>query len=193
MDLKRTYRRFNAWLHRHRLTPLVNVLMFAIITFVFHRFYWEFNKAIMSVGFVADVTNWLAEQVFRQSLWFNTRVLGMHIEVAPPTTMLFPQVNGYITVNDSCSGFKQFYQIAVLFILFPGPWKHKLWFIPTGWVIMFFTNVFRIIVLSLILIWKPEYWTFSHDWILRPFFYVVIFALWVWWVERYGGFFRKKT
>ncbi len=38
--------------------------------------------------------------------------------------------NGYVGVNESCSGLKQFYQIAVLFILFPGPWKHKLWYIP---------------------------------------------------------------
>ncbi len=192
MNVKSTYSNVGQWLHRHRLTPMVNVVLFALITYAFHKLWWDFHRVIMAVDMVSGAAAWLAEQVFRQSLWFNTRVLGLQIEVAPPTTMLFGQVNGYITVNESCSGLKQFYQISVLFVLFPGPWKQKLWFIPAGWLIMFFTNVFRIIALSLILVWKPEYWNFSHDWILRPFFYVVIFALWVWWVERYGGFFRKQ-
>jgi len=111
--------------------------------------------------------------------------------VEPPVTMWFNQGMGYIIVNSSCSGLKQAYQVTALFVLFPGPWKHKLWFIPAGWAIMFLTNVFRIVVLSLILVWRPEYWNFSHDWILRPFFYVIIFGLWVIWVERFGGFFRK--
>lgn len=192
MYLIRKYRQAALWLQRHRLTPLVNVLLFAIITYAFHKLWWNFHPTIMGFDWVAGTADWLARQVFAMSLWFNLRLLGLDIDVALPATMLFPQVNGYITVNESCSGLKQFYQIAVLFILFPGPWKHKLWFIPAGWLIMFFTNVFRIIVLSLVLVWKPEYWTFSHDWILRPFFYVVIFALWVWWVERYGGFFRSQ-
>jgi len=92
-----------------------------------------FSSDIMAVEWVRNTAGWLAQQVFRQSLWF----------------------------------------------------------IPAGWLIMFYTNVFRIIALSLVLMRKPEYRDFSHDWILRPFFYVVIFALWGWWVEWFGGFFRK--
>ena len=39
----------------------------------------------------------------------------------------------------------------------------------------------------MITLWLPDHWHFTHDWILRPFFYVVIFLLWVWWVEKFGG------
>jgi len=39
-----------------------------------------------------------------------------------------------------------------------------------------------------------EYWDFVHDWIVRPFFYVVMFMLWVWWNEKYhlNGKMKKK-
>jgi exosortase/archaeosortase family protein len=92
-----------------------------------------------------------------------------------------------MNVNESCSGFKQMWQVLVLFLFFPGPWKHKLWFIPMGMFSMFLVNVLRIVGLSFAMIYWPEQWDFIHLWILRPFYYVVIFILWVLWVEKVGG------
>ena len=68
---------------------------------------------------------------------------------------------------------------------FPGPWKHKAWFIPLGLVVIHLVNIFRISGLSILLIYFPEHWQFTHDYIWRPFFYVVMFLLWVWWVEKF--------
>jgi len=94
-------------------------------------------------------------------------------------------------VNDSCSGLKQFFQIAVVFLLFPGPWKHKAWFIPASILVMHGVNILRIVILSIVLIKWPGYWQFSHDWILRPFFYVVIFAEWLIWEVYFQN--RRKN
>ena len=169
---------------------LIDLALFVIITFGFHLVFRYFASEIMSLPFVRASSAWLSDMVYSSSLWFNRNVLGYEIITEPVNTMWFSN-GGYITVNESCSGLKQFYQVLVLFILFPGPWKHKLWFIPLGCFIMFLTNVFRIVSLSVVLLWKPEYWQFSHDWILRPFFYVVLFMLWVWWVERFRN--TQKT
>lgn len=163
---------------------VIDVALFAVITYGFHLVFRSYAREIMTVPFVTDSSYWLAQKVYEISLWINRNILGFHITVEPGNTMWFSN-GGYIAVNESCSGLKQFYQVLVLFVLFPGPWRHKLWFIPLGFLVMFVTNVFRIVSLSLILLWKPEYWDFSHDWILRPFFYIVLFALWVWWVERF--------
>jgi exosortase/archaeosortase family protein len=168
---------------------VVDVGLFAVITYAFHLLFRYYAGEIMSIPFVRDSGWWLADRVYDISLWFNRNILGYHITTEPVNTMWFSN-GGYIAVNTSCSGLKQFYQVFVLFLLFPGPWKHKLWFIPMGFVVMFVTNVFRIISLSVILLWQPDHWDFSHDWILRPFFYVVLFLLWVWWVEQFA---RKKS
>jgi len=164
---------------------VVDVVLFCIITFGFHLLFRYFSHEIMSFGVVRLSSDWLALQVYNISLWINRNVFGILITTSPVNTMWFSN-GGYITVNSSCSGLKQFYQVFVLFVLFPGPWKHKLWFVPLGWVVMFLTNIFRIVSLSFILLWKPAYWDFSHDWILRPFFYVVLFGLWVGWVESFA-------
>jgi exosortase/archaeosortase family protein len=57
-----------------------------------------------------------------------------------------------------------------------------------GIVIVHFTNLFRITGLAVVTVTIPDYWDFAHDNLFRPFFYVVIFFLWVWWAEK----FRKK-
>jgi exosortase/archaeosortase family protein len=163
---------------------VLDVLLFAVITVFFHRLWWDFARIIKGFTVVNVTADWLADQVFATSLWINTRLLGMHITTEVPNYMWFSN-GGYVQVNESCSGLKQFYQIIVLFVLFPGPWRHKLWFIPISILIMHFINILRIVILSIMVLWKPEYWDFTHDWILRPGFYVVIFGLWVIWVERF--------
>lgn len=163
---------------------MTDIALFSIITYGFHLLFRFYAVEIMSVSFMHQSGLWLADRVFEISLWINRNILALHITTEPVNTMWFSN-GGYISVNDSCSGLKQFYQVFFLFLLFPGPWKHKLWFIPLGFVVMFLTNIFRIVSLSVIVLWKPDYWHFSHDWILRPFFYVVLFGLWVWWVERF--------
>lgn len=169
---------------------VIDVALFAVITYGFHLVFRCFASDIMSVEFVTASADWLALKVYEWSLWINRSILGLLITTEPGNTMWFSN-GGYITVNESCSGLKQFYQVLVLFLLFPGPWRHKIWFIPLGFFVMFLTNIFRIVSLSLILLWKPEYWDFSHDWILRPFFYVVLFGLWVWWVEKFARKVKK--
>jgi len=50
-------------------------------------------------------------------------------------------------------------------------------------------NILRIVILSFILVYYPNSWDFTHDWILRPFFYVIIFLEWLIWLH----YFRNKN
>lgn len=176
---------------KSKYTFLFDIILFMLITVVFHKLWWQFSSSIKSAPGVINLANWLATQVFESSYWVIHNFIDQQAIQEAINTIRFSN-NGYIAVNESCSGLKQFYQIIVLFLIFPGPWKHKAWFIPMSIIIMHITNIFRIIFLGIILLWKPEHWHFIHDWIMRPFFYVVIFMLWVWWVEKFGGFTRKK-
>lgn len=166
---------------------VLDVLLFVAITYLFHKLWWAFAADIKSIKAISQLAEWLAVQVFNESFFIIHHTYDPGSWHEPINTIRFSN-EGYITVNESCSGLKQFYQIIVLFLLFPGPWKHKMWYVSLSIVIMHVTNVMRIVILGMVTLWAPEYWQFSHDWILRPFFYVVLFLLWVWWVERYGGF-----
>jgi len=193
------FQKFKDFIKKYRLESLVDVAIFGIITVVFHWLWWHggVKEFLLEYTGFHDLELFMARQVFLPSAWFVEHVIGYDINTYD-TTLYFLPNKGSIMVNGSCSGLKQFYQWIFLMLLFPGPWKKKLWFIPLGLLVIHLNNILRIIILSVILVHWPQQWHFSHDWILRPFFYVVIFGMWVLWVEKirgkkYGGSGKKKT
>ena len=181
--IKEYYTNYKTFIKKHKLQPFVDIAIFGIITVVFHFLWWNGLKSFL-LNFMAfqQTEAFLAHQVFLPSVWIVENVLRYTIQSFDNT--LFFENNGYVAVEGSCSGLKQFYQWTVLMILFPGPWKKKLWYIPTGILIIHIVNIFRIVTLSVVVVHWPQQWHFIHEWILRPFFYVVIFGMWVYWVER---------
>lgn len=167
-------------------TDLGRVVLFILITFFFHKIWWFFYADFSPYFLIATIQNFLADIIFEWSSFIDKQIFGLDVDINAAERILIFKNDAFIQINKSCSGLKQFYQITVLFILFPGPWKHKLWYIPMSLFVMHFTNLFRIIFLSLAIIWKPMYWDFMHTWVMRPFFYVVIFVLWLIWVERFN-------
>lgn len=179
--LKKFHEVYNSKTYR----PLINVALFSVITVVFHWVWWNGGLERFLSGFkwFESFRSMMVYAVFSQSAWIDEHIFGIEV-LRQGTTIVFPG-KGFITIVESCSGTKQFYQILVLFLLIPGPWKHKAWYIPASMAIMHITNVIRILVLSGVTLHAPHQWQFIHDWIMRPFFYIVLFALWVIWVEKF--------
>lgn len=184
--IKDFYQEYISFVKKYKLQPIVDVAIFSIITIFFHYLWWHGLKSFL-MNFMAfqQMEGFLAHQVFLPSAWIVENILAYPIKTLDNT--LYFANNGYVAVEGSCSGLKQFYQWTVLMILFPGPWKKKLWYIPMGLLVIHLVNIFRIVTLSVIVVHWPQNWDFIHEWILRPFFYVVIFAMWVMWVEKIRG------
>ena len=120
-DLKRMI----ALLGSKKATPFVDIALFIIITFAVHKLWWHYSAFIYSVPAFLQMSGRLAREVYLASAWLNMHILGMDIRLAEGNTMIFLKNNYSIFINESCSGFKQMFQILVLLLLFPGPWKHK--------------------------------------------------------------------
>lgn len=172
-----------------RITPLINVALFAILILGFHYFFrwWAHgdDKYWPIAGLVMPIYESLANLLYENSVWALSHLTGYEFTSNTELRKIFIG-EGYVEVSYGCSGFKQFLQWIVLMTIFPGPWKQKLWFIPAGLLIIHIVNIFRISFLSVILNYgaTQTQWDFTHDWILRPFFYVVMFGMWVFWVEK---------
>ncbi len=172
---------------KHRLRPLKGVFLFIAITLVVHLSF----RAWVSIDYfpigklIHRAYALMVEIVFAQSRWVIQHMIGY--EATPIHYTMYFAENGYIAINEGCSGLKQFLQVGLLFLIYPGPWRHKLWFISLGILLMHLTNLFRIIGLSVVLHHYPDIWKFSHDNVFRPLFYVVIFTLWVVWEEKFAG------
>jgi exosortase/archaeosortase family protein len=168
-----------------KLKPLLNVIQFAILILVFHftfRYwssfhYWPIREEI-------DVVfNYLSDLLYNNSVWVleNFTSYNLEIDDSSRTISLGP---GSLFITTGCSGLKQFLQWIVLMFFFAGPWKQKLWFIPVGVLILHIYNVIRIVCLCVNFEFFPQYWNFLHYYFFRYIFYVVIFGLWLLWVEK---------
>jgi exosortase/archaeosortase family protein len=186
--MKELIKQVNAIIKKYNLYTLREVALFMIITLIIHysfRYwanslhFWPIQDAVMGAR------DWLAEKFYYQSIWIVDHILGINISVNNETRVMYFDNSGFVGVGVSCSGFKQILQFIVLFLVYPGPWKHKLWYIPLGVLAIYITNLFRIVSLSVVVQTQPEYFDVVHDYIVRPLFYVVIFVFWVVWVEKF--------
>jgi exosortase/archaeosortase family protein len=181
IDLK-----YHSFLKRFRLESFKDISYFILIVVVMH-YAWNFWKhrygfEVFGVNILSPVHQWLTEQVRVQSAWFLNNILGVETKVEG-SLFIFSEYSR-MGVTPGCSGLKQFYQFVGIIVFFYGSWKKKVWFIPIGLLTIHLINLFRIIFLGIIVIYKLEWFDFIHDWIVRPMFYVAMFLFWVWWVEK---------
>jgi exosortase/archaeosortase family protein len=175
----------NQKIKTHWLGPYGFVLeigLFILITYGFHKTWWLLAPDLLNTKFIQMGSEALAKQVYLTTYWLNENVFGLNMKSESVNIMRFEN-NKALMVAETCSGLKQFFQVAVLFLLYPGPWRHKIWFIPLGFAAIHLTNIFRVLFLSLWMAYDVPNWNFAHDWIMRPMYYVVIFLLWYIWNE----------
>lgn len=134
---------------------------------------WElFNQWLRELYLIS--TAWLLG-VFGHSatIYSNYRVHGAGI--------------GGVAVGNYCLGIQLFWFFGALIVLSKGVWWRKMWYIPTGIVILFVFNVFRMLGLCYAVYYYPEKIDFNHDYIFNMIMYVIVFLMhWLW-----GKFFSK--
>jgi len=174
---------------RNRST--VNVGLFVILIISFHFIYlgWQ-ALGYWPVGkWVDQLMLWSVNMVYSQSCWVLDHLLHINITTIESERFI-STVNSEggwarVIIAPECASLKQWMHWLFLMLLFPGPWKHKLWYIPAGLVIIEWTNVVRICGVLLMQIPWPNSFHIAHDYIFKTFFYLVIFLMWVLWVEKF--------
>jgi len=91
-----------------------------------------------------------------------------------------------VWIGSGCNALTLFGLFAVFIFAWPGKIKHKLWFIPTGILIIHCLNLLRIVALAIIAYQYPAYLDFNHTYTFTFIIYSCIFGLWMLWVNRYG-------
>jgi exosortase family protein XrtF len=91
-----------------------------------------------------------------------------------------------VWVGASCNAISLFFLFAVFVFAYPGHQKSKLWYIPMGILTIHILNIFRVVALSLIAFYKPDYLDFNHTYTFTFIIYCYIFFLWMLWVNKYS-------
>ena len=179
------------------LRPLVNVAIFAFLLMSFHYIYlwWARHGYYPFANQVDQLFVFASDILFNQSAWIVKNIFHLNHTTDGQTIWVVTHDGnwGYVEVSPGCTSLKQWMHFIFIMVFFPGPWKHKLWYIPAGIVVIHFVNIIRIVGLSLTLVPWPQQFDFFHDYIFKTFFYFMIFIMWVIWVEYFHTPPKKKT
>lgn len=180
-----------------RYQTFFDVGLFFILIFSFHIIYsfWNHNMDYWPIkGTVDKLFAYASALLFDQSTWTLEHIFKFDFFTKGQSIWFINNEGTYsaVSVAPECTSLKQWMHWLFLMLLFPGPWKHKAWYIPLGLVIVELTNVVRVVGITLFLKFFPHHFELAHDYIFKVMFYVVIFLMWVIWTEKFLHPKKKK-
>lgn len=98
-----------------------------------------------------------------------------------------------VLIGAPCDGIILLAIFTVFVLSFPGPIKHKTWFLPLGIISIHLVNVLRVIALAWIVSVNEEWLSFNHDYTFTILTYAWVFLLWYCWVNRFSPLKQNKA
>lgn len=101
--------------------------------------------------------------------------------------MFFIEGTNGIAIKNSCLGISAMAIFAGLIAVYPGKWKHKLWFIPVGMLLVQASNVFRLVSLAIMQKHSTQAFVdFNHGYTYLIITYSFIFILVAYWMNNWA-------
>jgi exosortase family protein XrtF len=91
-----------------------------------------------------------------------------------------------VWIGGGCNGITLMFLFAIFVIAYPGNFKNKLWYLPLGIILVNIINIIRIVGLSLMSLYAPNYLDFNHTYTFTFIVYSIVFALWMFWVNKFS-------
>jgi exosortase family protein XrtF len=132
---------------------------------------WVIQRIVNGTRFVLNILGYTLLEPL-QTTGFENRV-GIH-------------GSSGVIVGAPCDGLVLFALFTAFIIAYPGPWKHKAWFIPLGIIGIHCINVGRVAALAIIVNINPDWLAFNHDYTFTILVYSFVFLLWYIWVQRFA-------
>ena len=88
-----------------------------------------------------------------------------------------------VEIVDGCNGISAIGLFLGFIFAYPGRWVPRISFSLFGIGLIYLVNIARIIVLSYTQLYWPRAFSFTHDYSTTAIFYIVIFLLWMIWVN----------
>jgi exosortase family protein XrtF len=118
--------------------------------------------------------------------------VGVEDRQTRPTSDITYFGKAKLSIYEGCNGLNTII-IFVAFVFAFGPISRPLWwFVPLGILIIHFANLCRIVLLFLVSEYMPKAMYFTHKYFFTGILYVVIFALWLWWVRSFSSVKKRE-
>ena len=174
-----------------KLKPYSGVIYFTIILIVSH-FLWKFlvigdesDKIVTFLGLDISLPfTYMAHHIARVS-YSILDWIGYDITLYPNNVIRHDVSKNGVWIVWACTGIKQAYIFFCIIAFYKGQWQHKLWYIPLGFIFIYLFNIFRIVLIIIIIDKYPNQFELWHEHILKYAFYGMIFMLWAVWNDKF--------
>ncbi|HEX8428443.1 exosortase X [Hymenobacter sp.] len=113
------------------------------------------------------------------------RILGFPASLDPErSTLVMMGKQQAVYVGDYCNGLVLYVLFMGFVLAYPGPVRHKLWFIPVGILSIYALNVIRVAALAINHLYSYKTVDFNHHYTFTFVVYGCIFLLWMLWARR---------
>ena len=150
--------------------------------------------AVMYLGWFFGYEQWLAQDGHLDTLLCEQlsqagvavlRVLGFAATVdAVQANLVVMNGQPAVIIGAPCNGLVLYALFGGFVLAFPGPWQHKLWFIPLGIGLIWCLNILRVMALALNHHYAHKSVDFNHHYTFNIVVYGLIFGLWMLWARR---------
>ena len=115
--------------------------------------------------------------------YISTATLSLFYQNIFSTSNFIIQIGNInvIELLPGCTGFHQLLRITFILLLYPIPFKKKLFLMPLSWSLLFFAAVIHFIMLVPIAYTLNEWFDFIHSWPSRFVFYLFFFINFLIW------------
>ncbi len=163
-----------------------------------------FIKFVFTAGFIYLLLYFIYQFVIKRYTFYDQKFIGSIIKAVDfllhalnYKTFTVLQDHDYqvigidgsngVWIGSNCNAITLFSLFSVFIIAYPGKIKDKLWYIPTGIIIIHILNILRVIALVLIAYYYPQYLNFNHTYTFTFLVYSFIFLLWMIWVNKFSA------
>ena len=91
-----------------------------------------------------------------------------------------------VFIGTPCNGVELMALFSGFVLIFKGSWKNKIWYIPSGILIIHGLNILRVLALAIIAKLAPEMLDFNHKYTFTLILYLFVFLGWVLWVKKFA-------
>jgi exosortase family protein XrtF len=156
-----------------------------LILFLIYSFYLSKNQQTSDIFACAPVTKTVADQT-KSLLIF----LGYSTEIEQDTkelsVNLFVENKFLARIVEGCNAISIIILFISFIIAFASDFKRTALFILFGSLIIYFTNITRIVIIVIAINKYPQYQNILHDIVFPSLIYGITFLLWFIWVQKFS-------
>ena len=156
-----------------------------ILLFLIYSFYLSRNQKTTGVYSCAPITKTVAYQTefLLNSVGYSAKIEQHTEEVS---VKLFVNNKLVARVIEGCNAISIIILFISFIVAFASDFKTTLLFIVVGSLLIYFSNIFRIAIISIALYEFPQYQYILHDVIFPIMIYGITFLLWFIWVQKFS-------